>query len=536
MNRKRLIAMLLTAAMTGTMLAGCASAPAAAPAASSEPAAAPAAQAPAPAAEAAAETAELPDLEVWDVNNGFLEIAQGSETYNWYKDLIGVGIWQPYVEWNGGTTYGEQLNLRIAAGEMPDVFQPVNGMEKELAENDALLDLTDLLPEKAPHLWETIPQDVWDVVRTYDPTGQGRILMIPQVVAFPRMTGLIRQDWLDKLGLDMPASQDEFVEVLRHFKNDDPNGNGQADELPTGGRMEARWMDHLFSMYGIAMWEGNPQWDIYDGELTYSGVTQNMKDCLAWIHELYAEGLLDEETLLNDKAAWDGKIKSDRVGVYYHWAQGVHENAAAIEAADGAKAEYISLPPISAPGYEGWYTQMQVSGIMFVAKNTDDPAKIDAVMKMFDAYGNQDLWLDMYLGVPGMHSVEENGKQVRLPDDFSTQTNLILQPANYIATTDFTKYILEQIRSDEYGYAYDCSIDNLSHLNEYGKTIAGDGIPSSIYSDYPDIQSRTLYAEYASKIITGEYDIDKFDEFVEKWYAYGGEEVTQKAREWYATK
>ncbi len=39
--------------------------------------------------------------------------------------------------------------------------------------------------------------------------------------------------------------------------------------------------------------------------------------------------------------------------------------------------------------------------------------------------------------------------------------------------------------------------------------------------------------EYASKIITGEYPIDKFDEFVEKWYASGGEAVTKAAGEWY---
>ena len=64
------------------------------------------------------------------------------------------------VEW--WRTYLEQLNLRIAAGDMPDMFTPWNGVETELIENGALLDLTDLLPEKAPHLWESIPGDVWE--------------------------------------------------------------------------------------------------------------------------------------------------------------------------------------------------------------------------------------------------------------------------------------------------------------------------------------------------------------------------------------
>ena len=227
---------------------------------------------------------------------------------NFYKDIIGVGIVQPYVEWNGGETYLEQLNLRIAAGDMPDMFTPWNGVETELIENGALLDLTDLLPEKAPHLWESIPEDVWDAVKANDPTGQNRIYVIPQVMSYGRNGAMIRKDWLDNLGLDMPTTQEEFVEVLRAFKNDDPNGNGVADEIPTGGRAESK-MDGtvVWTVRNCNVGRISVSGMIYDGELTYSAVTKNMRDCLEWMSGLYAEGLLDPETFLNDKAAWDGK-------------------------------------------------------------------------------------------------------------------------------------------------------------------------------------------------------------------------------------
>ena len=39
----------------------------------------------------------------------------------------------------------------------------------------------------------------------------------------------IRKDWLDKLGLDVPKTLDDVVEVARAFKNDDPDGNGVDD-------------------------------------------------------------------------------------------------------------------------------------------------------------------------------------------------------------------------------------------------------------------------------------------------------------------
>lgn len=476
------------------------------------------------------------ELEVWNTNTGFLPCEKDSELYQFYKELTGVGIVQPYVEWNGGSNYQQQLNLKISAGEMPDLFLPVNGMEADLIKNGALLDLTDLLPEKAPYLWASVPEEVWDIVRSYDPTGEGRIYGVPNVRGFTVYSGLIRQDWLDALNLEMPQTQEEFVEVLRAFKEDDPNGNGMADEIPTGGREEAKWMDHLFAMYGLAMQEGAPDWDLYDGELTYAGVTQNMKDALQFIHELYEEGLIDPETLLNDKAGWEGKINSDKVGVCYHWAESATAFAESMKTATGTEPDWEVLPAISAPGYEAFYTTKQVTGLEWVVKNTEDEAVIDAVMKVLDAYGNPEFWDDFYYGIEGMHSEKINGKLQKKADDKASQQNLILNPANSLADLDFKTGLFRDMEAADESrtWALDQAIRNLEEVQQYGKVVAGDGMPSSVYNGYPDILNRTLYVEYASKIITGEYDIDKFDEFVEKWYASGGEEVTKAAREWYA--
>ncbi|MGN6711202.1 ABC transporter substrate-binding protein [Anaerocolumna jejuensis] len=476
------------------------------------------------------------DLEMWNVNGGFLPVEKGGVTYNFYKDLLGVGIVQPYVEWNGGTTYQQQLNLKIAAGEMPDIFLPVNGMESSLIESGALLDLTDLLPEKAPHLWKLIPQEVWDVMRTYDPSGKGRIYTIPNVRDYTLMSGLIRQDWLDKLGLSMPTTQDEFVKVLEAFKTQDPNGNGVADEIPTGGRQEAKWMDQLFGMYGLAMWEGAPQWDIYDGKLTYAAVTPNMKDALAFISDLYKKGLMDPETLLNDGSAWQGKIFANQVGVAYHWSESAYQWAEATKAATGVEPDWAVLPAISAPGYQAFYTTKKVNGVSYVVKATDDEAKIDAVMKVLDAYGNVDLWDKLWTGVEGMHAKMVDGNLTKLPEDKATQENQIVVPSNDIALADYKIKLFQKMSTPDRKWAFDQAIRNIKDNQQYGKEIAGDGIPSNIYDGYPDIMNRTLYIEYASKIIVGEYSIDKFDEFVDKWNASGGETVTKAAREWYAKK
>ncbi|WP_168120877.1 ABC transporter substrate-binding protein [Paenibacillus sp. HB172176] len=479
---------------------------------------------------------EVVDLEVWYTNLGYKPIEKGSVLYNFYKDELGVGIIHPYVEWNGGTTYLNQLNMKIAANEMPDLFYPQQGIEASLAKNGAIADLTELLPKYAPNLWNAIPQDVWNIVKANDPTGQGRIYYVPGVLDYGRMGGLIRTDWLEKLGLSMPKTQEEYVKVLEAFRDGDPNGNGVKDEIPTGGREEAKWMDHLFAMYGIAMNEGKPDWDIYNGELTYSAVTQNMKDALAFIADLYKRGLIDPETLLNNKAAWDGKIDSDKVGNYYHWAEDAGGHIEKIFKNTNVKGDYAVMPIPEVPGYEGqgFYTLKKMQSPVWVVKNNKDEEKLLATMKLLNNLYDKSKWEDLFYGAEGMHHTVKDGKKVSIAPDKSTQENKLFQPFNDLDTLEYKSNLLKNAMSEEREWALGQNIRNMEENQKYVKTIAGDGLPASIYDGYADINNRTLYVEYATKIILGQYSIDKFDEFVKKWNESGGEEVTKRAREWYA--
>jgi len=476
------------------------------------------------------------DIEVWGTNIGYKPITKGSKTYDFLKEKLGVGVISPYVEWGGGTNYLNQLNLKIAANEMPDLFLPYNGSESSLAKNGAIADLTDLLPKYAPNVWNNIPQDVWEVVKANDPTGQGRIYYIPQVVDYGRYAGMIRQDWLDKLGLQMPKTQEEYVKVLEAFRDKDPNGNAQKDEVPTGGRQEARWMDHLFAMYGVAMNEGQPDWDLYDGKLTYSAVTPNMKAALEFIAKLYKDGLLDKESLLNDKSKWEGKVNSNKAGNYFQWVETLNLNLDAMQKNTGVKAQFSILPIPEVPGYKGFYTSKRRMSPQWVIKNNNkDQTKLMASLKLLNNMYDKKNWKDLYLGVEGMHYTMKDGKAVKLPDDKSTQENIgLFNPASPLATLDFTIDLLKSTASADDMWEIDQTVKNMQEAQKYAKHIAGDGLPVSVYDGYPDINNRTLYIEYATKIILGQYPISKFDEFVDKWNKSGGEEVTKRARDWYA--
>jgi putative aldouronate transport system substrate-binding protein len=338
------------------------------------------------------------DIEVWYPNSlGKQPIDKGSKLYNFYKEKIGVGIIHPFVDWNGGTTYLNTLNMRIASKEMPDLFVPWGGIEVALAKQGALANLTKLLPKYAPILWKAIPKDVWKTVKAQDPTDKGQIYFVPQIVNYGMNGALIRKDWLNKLGLKIPTTKDEFVAVLRAFRDKDPNGNGKKDELPMVGRENGRWMDILFGMYGVAMDEGFPEWDLYNKKLTYAAITPNMKAALKFCSQLYKEGLLDPETFLNSKNIFDAKVKSDRVGCFYHQPEYLASRFLPIYQKNH-EARLVSMPVPKVAKYKGFITMKRIRRTAYwVVENNKDRAKLIASLKVLNALADPKLQYALYL-------------------------------------------------------------------------------------------------------------------------------------------
>jgi putative aldouronate transport system substrate-binding protein len=156
-----------------------------------------------------------------------------------------------------------------------------------------------------------------------------------------------------------------------------------------------------------------------------------------------------------------------------------------------------------------------------------------ASLKFLNAIADESKWEDIYWGVEGMHYKVVDGKKTMLPEDKSKKQNR-LNPADQFGSIDFQEKLMLGSSSPDNQWQYEQSVRNMKESQQYVRDIAGDGMPASVYDDYPDIKNNKLWYEYATKIIIGTYPIDKFDEFVDKWNKSGGAEVTKRAREWYA--
>lgn len=462
-----------------------------------------------------------------DVGNG--EGSGGAAKVKVFKSHMGVGSLptadNPHVKYIAeqtgvqyelittppGSEPSEYLNLMIASDELPDILRPIGGIEQTLIQQGGALPLDELLPEYAPHVWESIPQEAWDIVRSASPDG--KIYYVPKVFLVPERAPLIRQDWVDKVGMEMPKTTDDYVELLTAFRDKDPNGNGKPDELPTSGREFGRWMDHLFAMYGVAMWEGYPEWDEYDGKIQYAGTTDNMREAIKFIRMLYVEKLLDNETFLNKGEVWQAKINNNLVGSWYHLPANVRDryNAMLTQAPDA----YIAAMPLpKAEGFEAFVTQKSMGEPEWMIPATKQDNAPNA-LKLLDFFYNPENDEFGRFGLEGEQHEVKDGRKVILPP--ADNKPLALGMKNLTTAEDMNKRIEETYPEDQQQMVKDMFEVSTADARQ----IAGDGLPASVYEGFPDIQSHKLFQEVLTKIVIGELPIEAYDEYVKKWNASG---------------
>ena len=130
--------------------------------------------------------------------------------------------------------FTEKRNLAFASDDLPDIILRAKispQEEMKYAANGQLVALDEYL-DYAPNLSALIEQD--DAIRKGITMPDGHIYSCPQL---NKTEGnlihhyWINKTWLDNLGLEAPTTVDELYDVLVAFRDNDPNGNGQKDEI-----------------------------------------------------------------------------------------------------------------------------------------------------------------------------------------------------------------------------------------------------------------------------------------------------------------
>ncbi|WP_053070281.1 extracellular solute-binding protein [Alkalihalobacillus pseudalcaliphilus] len=214
-------------------------------------------------------------------------------------DAAGVEI--EWTEVRSG--WDEQKNPILASGNLPDVFISAIGYDDIATFNSLFLPLDELIEEHAPNIskmFEEMPE-VRDLATTID----GEIYGLPAVLPHRPSSSvipMINQQWLDDLGLETPTTFDELYEVLKAFKEGDPNGNGKADEIPFDWAPDHGPYSALALIGAYGNYVAHTDWynTVKDGEHIFLPATEDYKELVSFLHKLYAEGLVNQEVFTQD--------------------------------------------------------------------------------------------------------------------------------------------------------------------------------------------------------------------------------------------
>jgi putative aldouronate transport system substrate-binding protein len=260
------------------------------------------------------------------VNPNVLKITEdiGNDCALWNELATRTGVNLEFTVVNPDTE-SEKFNLMVASNDLSDIISNAttlytNGGEAAVADEiliDHLPYLTEELTPQICKLMEEYPDAVPEAL-----TESGWLAGMPQLSMQTETTQtfgpMIRKDWLDELGLDVPETYDELHDVLVAFKEkkgaDAPLLLNYAATGINNGMVEG------YGIFGLvadaAMSE--PYYQV-DDTVMYGPIQPEFKEYLTMIHDWYQEGLIwqDFMSYTDFQNPPTDVILADRAGVFY---------------------------------------------------------------------------------------------------------------------------------------------------------------------------------------------------------------------------
>ncbi len=299
-----------------------------------------------------------------------------------------------------------KINLILSSGEKVDIVTTVDDPPHWAAQG-AIQSLDNYLSEeKTPYLYKLVNSSTFKPLKI-----DGKSFAIPQVTIGAAWGTLVRQDWLDKLGLAMPQDEEELFDVLSAFK---AYGGGTGIQFE-GANQIRRTSIPLMSIFGVpsSFWDQHVNFTIENGKVEHITTLPETKAALAYMNRLYKAGLINNDfpSMGSFPMLTEKYILSSKAGM--GWVIGPYVQQAPKVAVGDPNAKISVLQPFSAKGYEFTKAQgIMVQSNVVLSATSSNPEKAIECLEYFNSYEGRQL---LVAGVEGVHWTEfyEDGYFVR---------------------------------------------------------------------------------------------------------------------------
>ena len=455
------------------------------------------------------------------------------------------------------SNYDTKLRLALTGSEdLPDVF-PVYGtqMIADIIESGRAKDITEdieqYMPERLKAIYDQYPETFYPLKvdgKTYG------LACCPALTEGQIM--IIRQDWLDNLGLQAPTTIDEFEAVIKAFTEDDPDGNGKRDTYgffyAGDGIYNTGWVGDSVNIFSVYSGKNIPGMWYEDGSgnLMYGSIHEGNKKALERMAQWYAKGWTSPEAATS--GAWSAvtEFTEGKAGIIIGRPWVINSVADVMSTDPNARA--VGYPNILQENGQPTYQTAQVNdGWLMFNKDFND---MEAFFKYYDwlydgAFGTGDFpygYLQDY-----DFDILDDGTVVYDSTLFDPPVTDPFMPGKSTAlkntpTLDSMQAYAnakagkapengQEVRAAADFESVPDAADGYALANEHR-----DELLSNLFNTKPTEtmtkvwdQLQTLEKQTYTNIIYGNQSIDTFDDFVAEWKAGSGDQITKEVNEWY---
>ncbi|MRN55993.1 extracellular solute-binding protein [Paenibacillus monticola] len=416
----------------------------------------------------------------------------------------------------------DAINVLLASGELPDMLEYdwasfPGGPEKAMSDG-YILRLNDAIDKYAPNLKKYLSQhpEIDKQIKTDD----GSYYVFPFIqgdeMLLTYQGPIIRKDWLDELGLQVPVTIEDWYTTLKAFKVQ-KGVKAPLSFLGVPNPLFGIESGAFVGAYGIKK-------DFYldQGEVKYGPMEAGYKSFLALFRKWYAEGLIDRNIATVDTKTLDSNMLSGRSGASI-WNAGAGIGMWQPVIKDKwPQAKFVPAPyPVLHAGEKPKFGQrvhayMGSGGVAISSKSKH----VEEAVRMLDYGYSPEGHLLFNFGMEGVSYVMENGypKYTDLimhnPDKLAPSQSL----AMYTRASYFGPFVQDVRYVEQYYYLpeqkeavkiWSNTDAKLNILPQISKTEKESTEFSAIMLDVT-----TLVDEMTLKIIFGIEPLDSFDDYV----------------------
>ncbi|MBW7453978.1 extracellular solute-binding protein [Paenibacillus sepulcri] len=415
------------------------------------------------------------------------------------------------IQWVSANNYKERLNVSLSSGDIADVVMiddPFSTVFRTSAKQGAFWDLTELYG-KYPNILKQVPAAAWEASKMQDGKNYG----------IPRPRGaegaryfVIRKDWLDKLGLQVPTTTDELYTVMKAFKEQDPDGNGKDDTIGFTANVLPTDMGTLGiiinSFTGANGTGATGSWVVRDGKLENADLLPETREALEYLNKAYKDGLIPADFASLKPSQVDEIYASGKAGIIADKTGNMQEMISKLGKVDPtAKDEQAFYPVTSINGYNP--KGPGFLGMLAISKKVPEE-KLDAILTAIDKWMTPEVFDLQTWGIEGTHYTVKDGNKEPIQDKYE---------ASGIENYNQIVYVADPYANSLHRNFPQASIDLYTKLqDEKAKTSKPDesiGLYSETFQSYgPELAKQAQ--DIKTKVILGVAPLTAWDDFVNK--------------------